>query len=136
MTLSTIVLIFAVLFLVIILLERLAADYQGLRVAFKNFGPRTDTRYMTRAELFKSARVFLYGGLVLVVVWIAIGYLINHFAGREALEHPVVQVFIFGISLLIAFGFIGALWLGMRGLIRRADYDPVQVFQRDMATRD
>lgn len=136
MTSWTILLIFGALICLVKLLQWLAADHPSVRVAFEHLGPRTDTRYMTRADLFRSSRAFFVWGVVVTAVWIAIAYLLVLIAGKEAWNHPAVPVIYFVFPLLAGCGYLGALWLLIRGLLRREDYDPVAVYQRDTATRE
>lgn len=136
MTIWTIILIFGALICVAKLLERLAVDHTGAKVAFKHLGPRTDTRYMTRAELFMSSRVFLVWGILVSVVWMTTVYLVDLVDKKDILEHPAAIALNFALFLLSASGYLGAFWLLVRGLFRRADYDPVMVHQKDMEAHE
>jgi hypothetical protein len=132
MNIWKITLIFGTLLCGVKLLERLAVNHPNARVAFYHLGPRTDTRYMTRAELFISSRMFLSWGILLSAVWIATVYLVALIAGKDTLEHPASMAVNFALALLAGCGYLGAFWLFVRGLFRRADYDPATVYQKDM----
>lgn len=136
MNIWTIILVFGALICGAKLIERLAVDHTRARDALKHLGPRTDTRYMTRAELFISSRVFLVWGILVSVVWIAAVYLVDLMDKKDILEHPAAMGLNFALLLLSGCGYLSAFWLLVRGLFRRADYDPATVHQKDMEAHE
>ncbi|GEM_PF-3082805 len=78
---------------------------------------RTDTKYMTRQELFSSGGRFLKYALFFFIPLILISYLrleLNFFWG---------SVF-FGVSIFFLSFFGGGLYLLIRGSLRKKDYVP------------
>jgi hypothetical protein len=93
----------------------------------RKFGPRTDVRYMTRAELFKSATQTLVGGLLLLGGCAGLGWFVAHGSSL------VVIAGFFVALVLSAMGIVGALYLCVRGVLRSPSYDPQAVRWADQA---
>ena len=92
---------------------------------------RTDVRYMTKADLFRSAREFLVVGLVGCLV----GAVVSWALFRDAARAPgaIATAVVFALFLLAAIYLLGALYLFVRGMRRHASYDPEVVRQTDQA---
>ncbi|HKQ57273.1 MAG TPA: hypothetical protein VJY35_05355 [Candidatus Eisenbacteria bacterium] len=94
------------------------------------FGPRTDVRYMTRAQLLRSAWHFLRAAIVMTVCSAAVGYFA--FGVRPNGDvNPLILGLLFVLFILSGMGCVGALYLAVRGLARKASYDPVPVWRAD-----
>ena len=78
-------------------------------------GPRTDVARMSRVQRLASALAFLFWGCLFLGLWLAVGYLTF---GMRVLfpDSTVVQVLIFGLTLLAGCGFVGGLYLLVRVL--------------------
>ncbi len=111
-------------------LLRVAAHFNPhVRTLFDPVGPRTDTRYMTRVELLRSSVTFAcLGFATLAVLFLAALSLSND--GPDHLD-PLLGGFFFATFILTAMWFLGGVYLLIRGLFRRRDYDPAEVYRRD-----
>ncbi len=109
---------------------RIAAAISPLvRKLFNSIGPRSDTRYMTRIELLRSSLTFACLGLTtLAVLFLAAVSMSND--GPDHLD-PLLGGFFFGTFILTAMWLFGGIYLLIRGLFRRRDYDPAEVYRRD-----
>ena len=130
LSLSPYWLVFLAAILILGLLSKLAESSRAVRRLFEPRGPRTDTRYMTRDELFRSGRSFLIGATALIVVLAAVLTLLLPFPRLESA--PVILVGIaWGLCLLTVGLLCGGLYLLVRGLFRSRNYDPFSVYLRD-----
>ncbi len=83
-------------------------------------GPRTDVRYMNRAQLFGSARIFVAWGLILFITHAA--FLA---AARNSLAESVVLASLWGAVMLSSLlGLAGGLYLLLRAIARPSSYLP------------
>lgn len=126
-------LIFAAMLLLILAvigLSELAERYSGVRKLFEPRGPRTDVRYMTKAELFRSGRSFLVGGAALAIVLMALMKLTSLLANPRSEQPFLMGVFFLLVIFECVLLFAGA-YLLFRGLFRRRSYDPHLVFLMD-----
>ena len=86
-------------------------------------GPRTDTKCMTKGELLDSGVRFIVWGLIFSSLVLA-------FVPLSSLVFPAGDlpgaVFLVGFFLVLfaGMGFVGGLYLLIRGLLRRADDTP------------
>jgi hypothetical protein len=80
------------------------------------FGPRTDVADMTRRELFESAGSFVSWTLLSVIIL----QLVLLWSPSEAT--PWTQGIVFGLGLVLLMGAAGAIYMLVRGLLRRRAY--------------
>ena len=92
---------------------------------------RMDVRYMTRRDLFRSAREFLVVGLVGCLVSTVVAWALFRDAARA--PGAIATAVVFALFLLTAIYLLGALYLFVRGMRRHASYDPDVVWQADQA---
>jgi len=125
-----------VLFLVVMgffyLLAIIAAFSPTVRKLYMPIGPRTDVRYMTRLELLRSSVTFAGLGLGSMVVMILAASILPKLGDKVA-GSPVTLGIFFVAFVLTAIWFVGGVYLLIRGLLRRRDYDPRAVYERDQA---
>lgn len=122
-----------VLFALVVLLIVLPvfADRSAIMAElYKPRGPRTDVRYMTKAELYRSGRSFLVGGAALAIVLMALTGLTSLFANPRS-ELPFLMSVFFLLVILECALLFGGVYLLFRGLLRRRSYDPHLVFLLD-----
>ena len=93
-------------------------------------GPHIDTRYMTRGELFRSARQFLVIGAVAAVLLFATGVLADRVARRDTASPIFTALFVaFGMGAVGSL--VASVWLSLIGLVRSSSYDPEAVREAD-----
>lgn len=114
------------------LLAIIAAFSPPVRRLYSPIGPRTDTRYMTRLELLRSSVTFAGLGLGSMVIMILAASILPKL-GDEVAGSPVTLGIFFVAFVLTAIWFVGGVYLLIRGLLRRRDYDPRAVYERDQA---
>jgi hypothetical protein len=85
------------------------------------FGPRTDVKYMTRSDLFRSAASFLTWALILAVVMLLL-VMTGFSSGRE--PPAIYQMLVFGIAIGLAMSGLAAAYLFIRGALRSPTYKP------------
>lgn len=85
------------------------------------FGPRTDVKYMTRSELFRSSASFLTWALVFAII-----VLVVVFAWfSDGKEPPVIsQVFLFAAIIALGMSGLAAAYICIRGIFRSPTYRP------------
>ena len=125
---STFHLILFIIKLVIALLIPLILRYYAKRknkpfliylLFFHQIGPRTDTKYMSKRELYKSGLKFIVWSIYLFTIILLLGYNI----GSKS-EYAIILGIIFIIWILFMMCFFGGLYLIFRGLIRKKEYIP------------
>src|SRR5262245_3848048 len=94
----------------------------------RRFGPRTDVRYMTKVELFKSGTQFLGSGLVVLAGALGLALLVPEI---EKIQPEIVGVSGFAVLIISGMGILGGLYLYVRGAFRSTSYDPEAVWQAD-----
>jgi hypothetical protein len=110
--------------------ERMSLAGSSPQIPVAGFGPRTDVRYMTRAELFRSAWQFLLAALVMSVTCVAVAYF-GSVANHSGDPTPLIQGLFFLFWVLAGMGFAGSLYLAIRGVIRSPSYDPLSIWLAD-----
>lgn len=92
---------------------------------------RTNVRYMSRRDLFVSARQFLLVGVLCAVASVTTFVLIFADSSREG-----PNVYLLGVSLVLAIlaavGLLGGVYLADRATLRSPAYDPEQVRKADL----
>ncbi len=97
------------------------------------FGPRTDVRYMTRRELFRSAAWFLRAGCLLALLF-GVAYVTGVTRDASA-SQPLVHGVAFALAVLTGMAFAAALYLDIRGALRSTHFNPAMVWHLDHVAR-
>ncbi|MGD0336890.1 MAG: hypothetical protein ABSB18_07340 [Candidatus Omnitrophota bacterium] len=84
-----------------------------VQVVFGMHGPRTDTKYMVKEELFQSASQFFRWAFNILLILVLVLALINKF--KEKLNPPVILLALFFMVFIL---FLTALGGGIYSLIR------------------
>jgi hypothetical protein len=116
--------VLAIMVALILLLRFLHKNIDKLwvRVLYLPFGPKTDVKYMTRSELFKSASGFLICGTYLVLLLIFTILLTSPFYKNTGPGPFLSALIYFIIPVICAVFFCAAFCLFIRGLFRSKNY--------------
>jgi len=97
-------------------------DKLWVRVLYLPFGPKTDVKYMTRSELFKSASSFLICGVYLAALWF-FTILLTSPIYKNTEPGPIIFALIcFIIPIICAVFFCAAFYLFIRAIFRSKNY--------------
>ena len=115
--------IFAGLWLLLRFLHK-NLDKLWVRILFIPFGPKTDVRYMTRSQLFKSASSFLICGSYLVALLVFTILLMSPFYKNAEPDPLIFALIYFILPVICAVFFLAAVYLFIRVLLRSKNYLP------------
>jgi len=125
---ETLLIVFFKLFLAFIIpsiiryyAKRKSKPFWANLLFFLQIGPRTDTKYMRKEELYKSGFKFLIWSAYLFIVLLIVSYRVGIETGTL---HPLVSGIFFIIVILFMMCLVGGIYLLFRGLIRSKNFVP------------
>jgi hypothetical protein len=113
-----------VLYWISVYYARKYPDKRWPYIFIMHLGPRTDVKYMSRKDLFKSSLTFIIYAIHLTIFFYLSVYFIYLSYGDKEPPLTVMAIVCFAFPVLGGMCYLGSLYLFIRGLLRSENYVP------------